>query len=91
MSQEPLRRPALREMTPAQQAEWYGEQEAELQEFCSYAQAWAKRRAGRGRHNSRDERYEQFFRRSADLIAGLDELRQDAVARHADEREQGNR
>ncbi len=71
-------RKLLRDMTPAERAEWYVEQRGELEDFCSYAQTWTKRRKRRGIETRNDERYEQFFVRAADLIAGLDELRQEA-------------
>ena len=76
---EPVERPPLQAMTPRQRADWYGDQTAELEDFCSYAQRWAKRRAGRGTNNDNDQRYQQFFNQAADLIAGLEELRQEAA------------
>ncbi len=69
------RRKLLREMTPAELQTWLLEQRSGLEEFCSYAQMWTKRRAKRGKHNHNDERYEQFYIQAADLIAGLDEMR----------------
>lgn len=82
----PDRQP-LRDMTPAQQAEWYAMQKAELEEFCSYAQQWTKRREGRGKQNYHDQRYHQFFSIAADLITGLDELYQEAERQAAQEEE----
>ncbi len=73
-------RKPLRDMTPAERSEWYVEQRAELEDFCSYAQRYTKRRKRRGIETRNDERYEQFFVRAADLIAGLDELYEDAMS-----------
>jgi hypothetical protein len=74
-------------MTPAERADWYGWQAAELADFASYAQRWAKRRERQGRQNENDDRYQQFFSQAADLIAGLDELRQAAAQEAADQEE----
>ena len=73
----PGRKP-LRDMTPAERADWYLEHRAELEDFCSYAQTWTKRRKRRGIETHNDARYEQFFVMAADLIAGLDELHLEA-------------
>jgi hypothetical protein len=70
-------------MTPAERADWYGWQAAELADFASYAQRWAKRRERQGRQNENDDRYQQFFTQAADLLRGLDELRQEATAQAA--------
>ncbi len=75
-----IERKSLREMTPAERADWYTEQRAELEDFCSYAQSWAKGRERRGIQNENDDRYQQFFIMAADLIGGLEELRQEAAA-----------
>jgi hypothetical protein len=80
-----IERPALQDMTAAQRADWYATQAAELADFASYAQRWAKRRERQGRQNENDARYQQFFTMAADLIAGLDELRQQAAAQAAEE------
>jgi len=74
----PSRKP-LRDMTPSERADWYLEQRAELEDFCSYAQSYMKRRKRRGIETGNDNRYEHFFTRAADLLAGLDELRQEAM------------
>jgi hypothetical protein len=66
-------------MTPAERRDWYTGHRAELEDFCSYAQSWRKGRERRGTHTPNDERYDQFFTKAADLIAGLDELRQAAA------------
>jgi hypothetical protein len=71
----PIERPPLQAMTPAERADWYGSQAAELADFCSYAQVWAKRRERQGRQNENDNRYQQFFSQAADLLRGLEELR----------------
>ena len=85
-----LGRKPLRDMTPAERAKWYATQKAELEEFCTYAQAYIKRRAGGGRQNHTDARYNKFFHSAADLINGLDELQQEAVKRQTNEdQEQG--
>jgi len=73
----PDRKP-LREMTPGERVQWYRLHQAELEDFCSYAQRWVKRREGHGTHTQNDDRYAQFFRMAADLLTGLDELRQEA-------------
>lgn len=59
-------RKLLRDMTPSERADWYAEQQAELEDFCSYAQAWTRRRTGRGRRTFHDERYEQFLTKASD-------------------------
>jgi hypothetical protein len=74
-------------MTPAERRDWFTEQRTELEDFCSYAQTWRKDRKRRHIHTLNDERYDQFFTRAADLIAGLDELRQQTAA-EADEPQQ---
>ncbi len=78
MREEMPRKP-LRDMAPAERADWYLEQRAELEDFCSYAQRYTMRRKRRGIETGNDNRYEQFFTRAADLLAGLDELRQEAM------------
>ncbi len=78
MREEMPRKP-LRDMTPSERADWYLEQRVELEDFCSYAQRWVVRRKRRGIQTLNDERYEHFFTRAADLLAGLDELRQEAM------------
>jgi hypothetical protein len=78
-------------MTLAERADWYGSQAAELEDFASYAQRWAKRRERQGRQNENDDRYQQFFNQAADLLRGLDELRQEAeraAAQVAEEEDQ---
>ena len=84
---EPLTRPLLRDMTPAERAGWYLEHRAELEEFCSYAQQYTKRRKRSGIETHTDVRYEQFFVVAADLIAGLDELHLEAKEQSLQERE----
>lgn len=80
MSETPIpSRKPLRDMTLSERADWYLEQRAELEDFCSYAQSYTKRRKRRGIETGNDDRYEQFFVRAADLLAGLDELRQEAM------------
>lgn len=74
----PSRKP-LQDMTPQERADWYLEQRAELEDFCSYAQSYTMRRKRRAIETGNDARYEQFFRHATDLIAGLDELRQEAM------------
>jgi len=74
----PSRKP-LRDMTPTERADWYVEQRVELEDFCSYAQRWVMRRSRRGVQTLNDERYEHFFVIAADLLDGLDELRQEAM------------
>ena len=76
--QKPSRRKLLQEMTPAELRDWLGDHQAELEDFCSYTQQYIKGRARRGQRTRTDERYEQFFERAADLLAGLDEMRQAA-------------
>jgi len=76
-------RKLLREMMPSERADWYLEQRAELEDFCSYAQRYTKRRKRRGIETGNDARYEQFFRHTIDLITGLDELRQEAMDQEA--------
>jgi hypothetical protein len=76
--QPPVRK-LLQEMTPAELRDWLGNHQAELEDFCSYAQRYIKGRARRGQRTHTDERYEQFFERAADLLAGLDEMRQVAA------------
>lgn len=78
-SSVPGGRKQLCDMTSQELQAWLLEQQAELEDFCSYAQAWTKRRARSGRQTYHDQRYSQFFERAADLIAGLDELRQIAA------------
>lgn len=78
-----MHRKLLCDMTLRERADWYLEQRAELEDFCSYAQHYTKRRKRRGVETSTDDRYEQFFTRAADLIAGLDELRQEALDQEA--------
>ena len=86
MSDGPMpSRKLLRNMTPAERADWYLEHRAELEDFCSYAQMWTMRRKRRGIETRNDERYEQFFVKAADLIAGLNELYEDVLAQ-GDER-----
>jgi hypothetical protein len=63
-------------MTADELRVWLLEQRAELEDFASYAQAWRKRRSRRGSHTRNDDRYDQFFDQAADLIAGLEELRE---------------
>ena len=63
-------------MTAAAFGSWIAEHQAELEDFCSDKQSYLKRREGRGRHTQTDERYQQFLEQAADLIAGLEELRQ---------------
>jgi len=79
----PRGRQLLRDMTPSERANWYLEQRAELEDFCSYAQRYTMRRMRRGIETGNDARYEQFFRRATNLIAGLDELRQEAMDQEA--------
>lgn len=69
----------LREKTPSERANWYLEQRGELEEFCSYAQRYTMRRRRRGIETGTDTRYKQFFVAAADLLIGLDELRQEAL------------
>jgi len=78
-----IERKSLREMTPAERADWYLDQRAELEDFCSYAQRWVIGRKRRGTHTQNDDRYEQFFIKAADLLRGLEELRQEAAAQAA--------
>ena len=75
----PRIRKFLRDMTNRERADWYTEQRAELEDFCSYAQRWAKGRERRRVDNDNDKRYRQFFMMAADLISGLEELRQEAA------------
>jgi hypothetical protein len=79
----PSERKPLAEMTAQERADWYASQQAELEDFCSYAQSWMKGRAGRNIHTRNDERYQHFLDKAADLIAGLEELRQEAAAQAA--------
>lgn len=74
-----IARKPLQEMTPAELRDWLGEQQAELEDFCSYAQQYITHRARRGQRTLTDARYEQFFMHAADLLAGLDEMRQAAA------------
>ena len=84
-----VNRKPLREMTPQKRADWYLEQRAELEDFCSYAQRYTMRRRRRGSQTFTDARYEQFFSAAAELLAGLDELRQEAMEQVA-QQEEGN-
>jgi len=63
-------------MTAAEREAWLLEHRAELEDFCSYAQEWTKGRERRSIHTGNDDRYDQFLERAADLIRGLDELRE---------------
>lgn len=84
----PAPRKPLGEMHPAERRDWYAEQQNELEDFCTYVQDWMKGRAGRNIHTRNDDRYQQFINRAADLIAGLDELRQAAAQEAADQQEE---
>ncbi len=53
--QKPSRK-LLRDMTPQELIDWLAGHQGELEDFCSYAQAWTKRRQRRGRHTYHDER-----------------------------------
>ena len=75
---EPPTRPLLRDMTPVEWADRYIEHRYELEDFCSYAQRYTKRRKRSGIETHTDAHYEQFFVMAADLIAGLDELHLEA-------------
>ncbi len=73
--QEEPRKP-LGDMTAAERQAWLLEHRTELEDFCSYAQEWTKGREQRSIHTGNDDRYDQFLERAADLIRGLDELRE---------------
>lgn len=87
--QKPSRK-LLRDMTPAELRDWLSEQQAELEDFCSYAQRYIKGRARRGQRTPTDERYEQFLTRAADLLAGLEEMREVAEQAAQEEEQEGN-
>ena len=70
----PVARKPLREMRPEELRDWLAAQQAELEDFASYAQGYLKRRARRGSQTLTDQRYEQFLEKAADLINGLGEL-----------------
>jgi len=74
-------------MTPQGLMDWLGDQRAELEDFCTYAQSYVKRRERRGYQTTTDNRYHQFFERAADLIAGLAEMHQ--LAEEAKQAAQG--
>ncbi len=62
-------------MTPAERDAWLLAFRAELEDFCSYAQRWRKKRDRRKIHTWNDDRYDQFLSQAPDFISGLDELR----------------
>ncbi|GHO88227.1 hypothetical protein [Dictyobacter formicarum] len=65
-------------MSQQERADWLAAQQAELEDFCSYAHQYIKDRERRGRHTRTDDRYQQFFVLAADLLRGLEEIRQEA-------------
>ncbi len=75
----PPARKLLQEMTPVELRDWLATQQAELEDFCTFAQQYQQRRARRGQHTLTDDRYAQFLTQASDLLAGLEELRQAVV------------
>jgi hypothetical protein len=64
-------------MTPEEFINWTTGSGAALANFSEYVEDWMQRRAHQGKHNYHDEQYEAFQVLAADLIAALDELRED--------------
>jgi hypothetical protein len=62
-------------MTPAEVAQWAAERRVALADFTSHAQAYINKRNWPGsEHNPTNQRYNEFFKEAADLLAALDEL-----------------
>ncbi len=85
MDQLPARK-RLQEMTPQELVGWLAGHQGELEDFASYTQGYIKRRSRQGKHTLTDERYERFLVQAADLLAGLDEMRQAAEQAAQEER-----
>lgn len=70
----PIERKPLREMDQQEWCDWLGMHQEELEDFCTFAQAYIKRRERNGSDTRTDARYHQFFHYAKDLIAGLREM-----------------
>ena len=53
---------------------YFSTRRAELADFSTYVQRYLNRRKAGGKQTHTDERYNQFQKLAADLIAALDEL-----------------
>jgi hypothetical protein len=89
----PPDRKLLKEMTSQEFIDWSASRSAELADFSEYVGNWMRRRAGSGRQNYHDRRYAAFQGLAADLVAALDELREERelAAAHQKEEERDSR
>lgn len=70
----PIERKPLSEMNQQELYAWLGMHQEELEDFCTSAQEYVKRRELNGGYTWTDARYHQFFLYAKDLIAGLREM-----------------
>ena len=82
-----MERKHLHEMTVEEFVAWTTSRSAALAAFSDYVQKWMRRRAHQGKHNYHDEQYEAFQALADDLLAALDELREDAELEAAHQKE----
>lgn len=69
-----IERKPLSEMNQQEWYAWLGMHQEALEDFCTFAQEYVKRREQNGSYTRTDARYHQFFHYAKDLIAGLREM-----------------